>query len=181
MSRRVAVPLLPKVKLEIERMVKLGVITKITEPTEWCAGMVVVPKPSGKVRICVDLTKLNVNVCREQHVLPSIETTLAQLGGAKFFSKLDANSDINGPRGIQTDYFHHHFKRYKFNRLPFGITSTPEHFQRRMNKILANTEGTVCLIDDVLVYGSTQSEHDQRLLKVLKKLSEAVVSRSVFA
>ena len=65
------------------------------------------------------------------------------------------------------------FGRYKFNRLPFGITSTPEHFQRRMNEILANTEGAVCLIDDVLVYGSTQSEHDQCLLKVLKKLSEA--------
>ena len=65
------------------------------------------------------------------------------------------------------------FGRYKFNRLPFGVTPAPEHFQRRMNEILVNTEGAVCLIDDVLVYGSTQSEHDQRLLKVLKKLSEA--------
>jgi len=42
-----------------------------------------------------------------------------------------------------------------------------------MNEILANTEGAVCLIDDVLVYGSTQSEHDQRLITVLRKLSEA--------
>ena len=66
-------------------------ITEVTEPTDWCAGMVVVPKPSGKVTICVDLTKLNANVCRERHVLPSVETTLAQLGGGKYFSKLDAN------------------------------------------------------------------------------------------
>ena len=42
---------------------KDGVITEVTEPTEWCAGMVVVPKPNGKMRICVDLTKLNANVC----------------------------------------------------------------------------------------------------------------------
>jgi len=90
--QRIAVPLLPKVKQEIECMIKMGVITKVTEPTEWCAGMVVVPKPSGKVRICVDLTKLNANLCREQHVLPSVETILAQLGDAKYFSKLDANS-----------------------------------------------------------------------------------------
>ena len=48
--RRVAIPLLPKVKEELERMTKLGVISKVTEPTEWCAGMVVVPKPGGKVR-----------------------------------------------------------------------------------------------------------------------------------
>lgn len=54
--------------------------------------MVVVPKLSGKVGNCVDLTKLNANVCRERHVLPSVGTTLAQLGGAKYFSKLDANS-----------------------------------------------------------------------------------------
>ena len=49
--RRVAIPLLPKVKAELERMEKLGVISKITTPTEWCAGMVVVPKPNGSVRI----------------------------------------------------------------------------------------------------------------------------------
>ena len=63
--RRVAVPLLPKVKAELERMEKLGVISKVTTPTEWCAGMVVVPKPNGTVRICVDLTKLNQSVCAE--------------------------------------------------------------------------------------------------------------------
>ena len=49
--RRVAVPLLPKVKAELERMEKLGVISKVTTPTEWCAGMVVVPKPNGTVRM----------------------------------------------------------------------------------------------------------------------------------
>ena len=63
--RCVPIPLLPKVKEELQRMENMGVITKIDEPTEWCAGMVVVPKQSGKVRICVDLTKLNESVCRE--------------------------------------------------------------------------------------------------------------------
>ena len=53
--RQVAVPLLPKVKAELERMEKLGVISKVTTPTEWCAGMVVVPKPNGTVRICVQV------------------------------------------------------------------------------------------------------------------------------
>lgn len=73
-------------------MEKLGVISKIDAPTEWCAGMVVVPKPNGKVRICVDLTKLNASVRRERHIMPSVEHTLAQIRGAKYFSKLDANS-----------------------------------------------------------------------------------------
>ena len=48
-------PLLSKVKQEIKGMVKMGVITEVTEPTDWWASMMVVPKSSGKVRICVNL------------------------------------------------------------------------------------------------------------------------------
>ena len=59
-------------------MESMGVITRIDEPPEWCAGMVVVPKRGGKVRICVDLTKLNESVCRERHILPSVEQTLEE-------------------------------------------------------------------------------------------------------
>ena len=90
--RRVALPLRPRVKKELERMESMGVITKISEPTEWCAGIVVVPKANDKIRICVDLTKLNESVCRERHVLPAVDQVLAQLSGATVFSKLDTNS-----------------------------------------------------------------------------------------
>lgn len=61
-ARRVPLPLLDKVKQELKRMEDLGVISLIDKPTEWCAGMVVVQKPSGGVQICVDLTKLNESV-----------------------------------------------------------------------------------------------------------------------
>ena len=64
--RRVAVPLMNKVKEELNSMEELGVIKRVTEPTDWCAGIVVVPKADGRVRICVDLTKLNENVMRER-------------------------------------------------------------------------------------------------------------------
>ena len=49
--------------------------------------MVVIPKPNGDVRICVDLTKLKESVLREIHPLPSVDYTLAKFGGAKIFPK----------------------------------------------------------------------------------------------
>ena len=93
-------------------MLKLGVIRRVDEPTPWCAGMVVVPKPNGDVRICVDLTKLNESVCRERHLLPAVDEILAQLRGAKVFTKLDANWFLANKisRRVSTfDYFHNTF------------------------------------------------------------------------
>ena len=68
--RRVPIPLLPKLQAELERMEELGVISKVDEPTDWCSGMVVVPKPGGCVKISVDLTKLKRFVKRERHCRP---------------------------------------------------------------------------------------------------------------
>ncbi|KAL6459873.1 hypothetical protein MHYP_G00316320 [Metynnis hypsauchen] len=90
--RRVPIPLTEKVKEELKRMEEMGVISRIEKPTEWCAGIVVVPKPNCKIRLCVDLTKLNESMCRERHILPSVDQSLAQLNGAQFFTKLDARS-----------------------------------------------------------------------------------------
>ena len=178
--RRVAIPLMEKVKTELQRMEKMGVISRVSEPTDWCAGMVVVPKPDGRIRICVDLTKLNQSVRRERHILPSVEQTLAQLGGATVFSKLDANSgfwqiELTKESALLMTFITP-YGRYCFNRLPFGITSAPEHFQRRMSDILQGLEGVVCLIDDILVYGKTQEEHDKHLTVVLQKVAAAGIT-----
>ena len=68
------------------------------------------------------------------------------------------------------------FGRFCFNRLPFGITSAPEYFQKGMSEILSGLDGTVCMMDDVLVYGKCQEEHDHRLTAVLERLQQAKVT-----
>ena len=67
--RRIPLPLKGEVEEKLKCMEALGVICKVDIPTDWCAGMVVVPKSNNKVRICVDLTKLNRSVCCEWHIL----------------------------------------------------------------------------------------------------------------
>ena len=91
-ARRVPIPLLPKIKEELEKLESEGIIEKITRPTAWCAPMVPVTKKSGKVRLCVDLKKLNLSVKRERYVLPTLEDVTSKLSGASVFSFLDATS-----------------------------------------------------------------------------------------
>ena len=118
---------------------------------EWCAGMVVVPKADGKIRICVDFTKLNESVCRELHMLPCVEQILAQLSGAKVFSKLFWQVKLSESSSPLTTFITP-FGRFRFQRLPFGITSAPEIFQR-MSEILLGLDGVVCMMEDVLILG----------------------------
>ena len=65
------------------------------------------------------------------------------------------------------------FGRYGFNRLPFGIASAPEHFQKQMEAILAGQEGVLCHMDIVLIFVRTQQEHDTRLHAALHKIQAA--------
>ena len=162
-------------------MTKLGVISKVETPTEWCAGMVVVPKKSsGSIRICVDLRPLNENVMRENFPLPKVDEILAQLAGARVFSKLDANMGFwqipLSPECRSLTTFITPLGRFHFNKLPFGVSCASELFQRRMAVILEGLEGVLCLVDDVLVFGSDQQEHDRRLRVVLERLNKARVT-----
>ena len=179
-ARQVPLPLRPKVAQELERMESAGVISKVDQPTPWCAGMVVVPKKNGSIRICVDLKPFNTSVLCEVHPLPSVDDTLAQLSGAKVFSKLDANSGfwqvpLSRSSHLLTTFITP-FGRYCFNKLPFEIASAPEVFQKRMNNLLQGLEGTLCLIDDILMFSRNQKEHEKRLNAVLQKLQETGVT-----
>ena len=175
--RRVPHPLLPKVKDQLQKMLKSGVISQVSEPTEWCSGMVVVPKSSGDLRVCVDLTPLNKAVQREIHPMASVDENLAKVQGSQFFTKLDANSGFwqipLHPESRLLTTFITPFGRFCFNRLPFGISSAPEIFQRQMSRTLEDLEGVICHMDDILVHAPTQETHDSRVRAVLTRLQEA--------
>ena len=155
-------------------MESLGVISSVEELTPWCAAMVVVPKDSGAVQVCVDLKPLNEKVLREVHPMPKVDTTLALLSGANVFSKLDANSGFwqipLADKSKLLTTFITPYGRFCFNKLPFGISSAPEIFQRRMSEVLSGLPGVLCHVDDVLVFGKDRIEHNTRLQAALKRL-----------
>ena len=154
-ARRVPVPLLPKVKNELERMENAGVIQKISEPTEGCSPIVVVPKSNGQIRICVDLRQLNCEVNRERYILPSLDDAASKMSGAFVFTHLDLTSGyyhrMLHPDCAKLTTFITPFGRFFFKRLPFGLTSASEIFQRRMTELLEGIDGIVVTQDDILV------------------------------
>ena len=178
--RRIAAARREPLRVELERMEQLGVIEQIEEPTEWCSPCIVVPKPSGRIRVCIDFTRLNAAVKREYHPLPVIDETLGRLKDAHVFSKLDANSGYWQmkllPQAQKLTAFITPFGRFVCKRLPFGISSAPEIFQREMYKVIGNAEGVLCHMDDILVFGKDREEHDVRLGAILNRLMEAGVT-----
>ena len=176
-SRRIPIPLEHKVKDELQRLTDAGIIEPVTKPTEWCAPMVPVLKKSGQVRICVDLKRLNAAVKRERYILPTIEDVTSKLSGAAMFSCLDAASGFYQiplhEESQELTTFITPFGRYCFKRLPFGITSAPEIFMRKMMQTLEGLTGVFCYMDDILVFGKDKAHHDRNLKEALQRLQEA--------
>ncbi|UYV77326.1 K02A2.6-like [Cordylochernes scorpioides] len=178
--RRVPIPLMEKLKTRLEELEKAGIITQVNVATEWCAPTVIAGKPNGDIRLCVDLSRLNEHVQREVHPMPVVEHMLGQLGEARFFSKLDANSGFHQiPLSQDCQHlttFITPFGRYKYCRMSFGISLAPEYFQRVMSIILQGMDGVMCYLDDILIFASDSKTHDRFLRLVLRKLKEAKVT-----
>ena len=70
-------------------MERREIVARVTTPTSWISSMVVVPKPNGTLRICLDPKDLNRALQRENYPLPTIEEVATRLHGAKVFTVLD--------------------------------------------------------------------------------------------
>ncbi|UYV72016.1 K02A2.6-like, partial [Cordylochernes scorpioides] len=178
--RRVPIPLMEKLKIRLEELEKAGIIAQVNVATEWWAPTVIAGKPNGDIRLCVDLSRLNEHVQCEVHPMPVVEHMLGQLGEARFFSKLDANSGFHqiplSPDCQHLTTFITPFGRYKYCRMPFEISLAPEYFQRVMSIILQGMDGVMCYLDDILIFASDSKTHDRILRLVLRKLKEAKVT-----
>ena len=87
--RRVPVALKGKFKEELDRLIDVGVLTKVEEPTKWVSSAVVTAKSNGKVRVCIDSRPLNEALHRSHYPLPVIDDILPELGKGRVFSKAD--------------------------------------------------------------------------------------------
>ena len=135
--------------------------------------MVTVVKPNGQLRICIDPKDLNKVIEREHYPMKTLEEVVGQMAGAKVFSVLDAKSGFWQIRLDEASSklctFNTPFGRYRFTRLPFGIKSAPEVFQRAIAQMRETLSGVDSIMDDIIVWGNNVEQHDERLREVLER------------
>ena len=174
-SRRIPLAMEESVKAELDRIVKIGAITSVSEPTEWVSQMVAAKKKDGGIRICIDPRDLNKALKRPHHPMRTVEDVASHMPNATVFSTLDARS---GFWQIKLDHessllttFSTPFGRFRFLCMPFGITSASEVFQRAMEELFAGYPCAI-IVDDLLVWGEGTADHDVNLKKVLERARE---------
>ena len=74
-------------------MLSLDVIVEQHESTSWVSSITIVKK-TGKLRVCLDPTKLNHTILREPYPATTIEEVIAKTANARYFSVRDVRQDI---------------------------------------------------------------------------------------
>ena len=178
-ARRVPITLKTRLKTELDRLVRTGVICPVTEPTEWCNQISVQTKKDMSLRICIDPRPLNKVLHRELYPLPTMDEVLPELSTARVLSKLDLQSgywhcELDDESSLLTTIITP-FGRYKWNRLPFGTNVSAEIFQRKLNQTLEGLDGVICVADDIVVFGRNDEDHDEKLRLLLQRCRDTGV------
>ncbi|CAM4676932.1 unnamed protein product [Caretta caretta] len=164
------------IEREIQDMLQMGVI----RPSEsaWASPVVLVPKPDGEIRFCVDYRKLNAVTRPDNYPMPRTDELLEKLGRAQFISTLDLTKGYwqvpLDESAKERSAFITHLGLYEFNVLPFGLRNAPATFQRLVDGLLAGLgEYAVAYLDDVAIFSDSWADHLEHLQKVLERIREA--------
>ena len=134
--RQVALSLKSAYKAELKRLVELKIIKEVQEYTEWINSIVLVKKPDGSLRLCLDPKDLNKAIKHNQWYNRMIDDVLPELINLKYFSLLDAKS------GYRLTNFNTPWGKYHWLRLPFVLTLASDMFQERLDRVLKSAPST---------------------------------------
>jgi hypothetical protein len=174
--RRTPISVRDKFKMVLDKMVKQGVIAKVDTPTPLVNQTAIVHKKDGNLRVCIDPQPLNKALIRERFILPILEDCLHELSDSRFFSKADLSAGywhvkLDSESSYLTTFQTCH-GRYRWLRLPFGLSVSAEIFQKKLLDAFTGLEGVICIADDIIIHGRTEEEHDTRFKLFLARCEE---------
>ena len=144
------------------------------------APVLLVRKPGGGVRFCVDYRGLNEISVKDRYPLPLIRKTLRNMAKARWFTKLDIIAAFHkiriAPGEEWKTAFRTRYGLFEWNVTPFGLTGAPATFQRYINQTLREylDDFVSAYVDDIIIYSSgSLADHRRKVSRVLAKLQRA--------
>jgi len=172
-----------KLKAELDLLLDQNIIAPVTEVTDWCAPIVVTPKKgSDRIRMCVDLSRLNRYVKRERFQSPTPAEAVADIAAseATYFTIIDAAKGYHQcPLDTESQLyttFITPFGRYKYLRAPYGLSSIAEHYNRRMAEAFEGLTGHRRVVDDVVIYDKDRESHIAHVHQFLQRCRDKQIS-----
>ena len=183
--RRVPVHLQDAFHEEVERLVKIDVLEKVTEPTEWVNSFVIVEKVidssnahcpnhviKKSIRLCIDPKDLNEALEREPYYSRSIDELISMFAGTKVFTIVDMDKGywqvVLHPESRKLTCMAFDIGRYQFKRLPMGSKVASDIFQRMLDSVYIGLPGVTGIADDMVIFGRNEEEHDRNLILFLE-------------
>ena len=140
--------------------------------------ILLVRKPGGGIRVCVDYRALNEITIKNRYPIPLVNETLDRLSNAKVFSKFDIIHAFNRIRMKEGQEwltaFNTRYGQFEYLVMSFGLCNAPGMVQNYINEAVRDFLDQFCTayMDDILVYSNSEEEHTDHVLKVLRRLRE---------
>lgn len=162
---------------QVDELLRKDIIEHSQSP--WSSPVVLVKKPNGGIRFCVDYRKLNVVTKRDNYPLPRIDDALDRLSGASYFTTLDCDQAYYqipmNPSSKDKTAFITPDGLFQFKVLPFGLANSPAVFQRLIDSVLGRLKWTIALVymDDLIAFSKNFDEHLDHIDTILAAVSKA--------
>ena len=144
--RRIPFSLKDKVTAKVNELLENDIIERVEGPTTWISPVVVAPKPSGDIRLCVDMRRANEAIIRERLPIPTVDEVLESLNGSTVFSKLDLRWGFHQielePNSRDITSFATDDGIFRYKRLSFGVNAAPEKYQHIITQTMEGLKGS---------------------------------------
>ncbi|UYV81030.1 K02A2.6-like [Cordylochernes scorpioides] len=162
LARRIPFALKKPVEMELKSMEEQKIISKVDQPAEWAHPMVIIKKPNGKVRICMDPRELNPWIKMEYRQLPAPEGIIADITKSPICCIFYTGGEI------LLVPFDHWTPMMSRGLDPIGAMTGCSFSVQQDNFWAVGIEGVKVYMDDIIIYGNSLTEHNSRLITVLE-------------
>lgn len=150
-------------KKEVALLLQNGIIEECD--SAWASPVVLVPKPDGSQRLCIDYRRLNAITVPDTYPLPRLEDLLHSTGNSLYLTTMDLKAGYHQVSVHKADQdktsFITPFGIYRYRRLPFGLRNAPSTFQRLVDRFKMGLPGVRLLayLDDFILMSGSFEEH----------------------